>query len=93
MLCCNLYTWQRLCLADALSHAPLPYTEYNIPIEKVDIFAETVMPSLPTYDCHLNEFHLAQAKDTECSQLIEYCHSGWPTIHKIKIKKVLASRR
>lgn len=75
---------KQLCLADALSRAPLPNIQDSIQIEEVERFVESVISSLPAHDDRLNEFRQAQVKDPVCSQLIEYCRSGWPIKQKIK---------
>ncbi len=61
---------KQLCLADALSRAPLPNVQDSIQIEEVKIFVQSVVSSLPAHDDRLNEFRQVQAKDPVCSQLM-----------------------
>jgi hypothetical protein len=74
-----------LFFADALSRAPLRTPdERDIELgEEVEKFVNSVITSLPAEEVRLNEYRRAQAEDTQCSKVIEFCKSGWPVKHKI----------
>ena len=76
-----------LYLADTLSRAPLKVPSEGLNTltdQEVENFVEAVVSSLPASADRINVYRQAQARDTECRTLIEYCKSGWPEKHKVK---------
>ena len=65
--------------ADALSRAPLVETDdpTDLPDEVVTFIA-TVVSMLPATEQRLESYRQAQAQDTICTQVMDYCKSGWP---------------
>ena len=50
----------------------------------VEAFVNAVVQSLPASKDRLEVYRTAQAEDPECSKIIEYCNTEWPTKHKIQ---------
>ena len=76
-----------LYLADTLSRAPLKVPSEGLNTltdQEVENFVEAVVSSLPASADRINVYRQAQARDTECRTLIEYCKSGWPEKHTVK---------
>ena len=72
-----------LYLADTLSRAPLreqpgELDSITVGVQGVKKFVEAVISALPADQDHLERYAQAQAQDTKCSKLIEFCKSGWP---------------
>jgi hypothetical protein len=79
-----------LYLADTLSRAPIKGEEaITLAAMEVEEFVNLAVQSLPTCDERLETYRKAQAEDPECSKIIEFCQTGWPSKHLIKgtIKK------
>ena len=67
--------------ADTLSRAPLKDTfEANghTSSDEIEWFVQAVIAALPADKDRLDSYCKAQAEDSICSKLIEYCTSGWP---------------
>ena len=64
--------------ADALSRAPSPSTASQLQ-EEVEWFVDTVTSMLPASKHRLQEFRIAQDKDSTCLQAKQWCTHGWPT--------------
>lgn len=65
--------------ADTLSRVPTnPEGGLHELQQEVESFAEEVVSSLPTSQQRLDAFRNAQAEDLICSNIMQYCHSGWP---------------
>ena len=75
----SLYT------ADTLSRAPLPHSErdYNN-AASVEEQVLQVISQLPASKDYLQLYRQAQASDALCTQLLHYCHDGWPPQHHVK---------
>ena len=78
-----------LYLADTLSRAPLRDQPGEIDsitegVKGVEKFVEAVISALPADQDHLERYAQAQAQDTECSKLIEFCKSGWPNRQSLR---------
>ena len=72
--------------SDTLSRAPLSTTldkSTSMSINDIEMFVQTITNSLPADKDRLNGYREAQATDPECSILIKYCETGWPS-HKSK---------
>ena len=65
--------------ADALSRAPVDTEDETteFPAE-VEAFVDSVIQSLPATSQRLEIYQRAQAEDSICSKVIEYCQSSWP---------------
>ena len=65
--------------ADALSRAPVDTEDETteFPAE-VEAFVDSVIQSLPATSQRLEIYRRAQAEDSVCSKVIEYCQSSWP---------------
>ena len=77
---------KELYTADALSRAPsTPAQDARVveEVEEVQLFANAVTTALPASKDRLTAYRKAQQEDTVCSQLMEYCRSGWPGRHKL----------
>ena len=76
----NLYT------ADTLSKAPineLSSDTASCSPKEIEKFLQGVTATLPVAPDHLNSYCTAQAEDSICSKLIEYCKSGWPAQNQL----------
>ena len=73
-----------LYLADTLSRAPIPSDDPVPESTDVEAFVNAVVQSLPASKDRLEVYRTAQAEDPECSKIIEYCNTEWPTKHKIQ---------
>lgn len=72
---------KQLITADALSRAPLegPPTAGDLQLEKeVEVFVDCVLSSLPATEKKLEEIKKAQKEDKVCTEVTEYCLTGWP---------------
>ena len=79
--------------ADTLSRAPLPETgNKNVAElrEEVEAYiAHVAKQALPAAEQHsLDQYQKKQAEDETCSQVMEYCNSGWPRKHQIQPKLI-----
>ena len=66
--------------ADTLSRAPLDTEDEEtteFPAE-VEAFVDCVIQSLPATSRQLENYRRAQAEDSICAKVIEYCQSSWP---------------
>ena len=72
--------------ADALSRTPLQETSdaggCTSP-DEIEQFVQAVTAALPANQDSLDSYRKAQAEDSICSKLIEYCTSGWPVRNKL----------
>ena len=71
---------------DTLSRAPVndqPDSLAKLSAKDVELFIHTLTDLLPDSKDRLQVYQQAQASETVCSKLIEYCKSDWPT-HKPK---------
>ena len=73
-----------LYLADTLLRAPVPLDASGHVVVEVEKFVDAVVQSLPANEDCLETYRRAQMEDPECAQVVEYCHTEWPTKHKIK---------
>ena len=71
--------------ADTLSRAPLKEVSHqNIgSSEEIEQFVQAIVANFPANQDRLETYRTAQAKDTICSKLIDYCTSGWPARSKL----------
>ena len=77
-----------LVTADTLSRSPL-YSSDTITSdlqEEAEYLLETCIDNLPASSQRLDEFRKAQAADTVCSTLINYCQCDWPKKHDIPLQ-------
>ena len=84
-----------LYLADALSRAPVkcPPEEVDTVVEReAEKYLQAVISSIPANEDRLDVYQQAQAEDTECSKLIDFCKSGWPKKAKGEIKRFWQAR-
>ena len=84
-----------LYVADALSRAPLPplsslSLSQNKLEQEAEMYMEAVVTALPAVSPaskgRLKEYSDAQALDPVCSELIQFCKSGWPVKSKLPTK-------
>ena len=64
--------------ADTLSRAPLCEAVDTTTSTETENFVQMITAGLPPSANRLEAFSKAQANDTICSKLIEFCKSGWP---------------
>ena len=65
--------------ADALSRAPLAEKGESLQTqEEVETFIEAITSSLPASQQRLEAYRQAQAQDTTCAKVQEYCRTEWP---------------
>ena len=78
-----------LYIADILSRAPLSTSSINDKQKDTEMFVHAVINSIPASSNYLDNFRKAQLQDKVCSQLTEFCKSGWPNHKQLKgdIKK------
>ena len=77
-----------LYVADALSRAPLPPLSSLSPTQneleqEAELYMDAVVAGLPASKGRLKEYCDAQASDPVCSDLIQFCKSGWPVKSKL----------
>ena len=67
--------------ANTLSRAPVneAVEETKCSTLETELFVQVITAELPAIADHLAPFSKAQANDRICSNLIEFCKSGWPT--------------
>ena len=80
---------KELYIPDTLSRAPVNNATDHLATNDIELYIQTVVLSLPADKDRLNSYREAQANDTICSRLIDYCKSGWPNKSKLggEIKK------
>jgi len=65
--------------ADTLSRAPVNDGDANTRSpEEIKVFVREITAALPADSDRLHSYSVAQAEDSVCSKLIQYCQSGWP---------------
>ena len=64
--------------ADTLSRAPVDSNPSNKQEADTEEFVQAVVAYLPAGKERLDEYRQKQQLDAVCSQVIEYCKSGWP---------------
>ena len=76
-------------IADTLSRAPLSTSSINDEQKDTEMFVHVVTNSIPASSNYLDNFRKAQLQEKVCSQLTEFCKSGWPSHKQLKgdIKK------
>ena len=75
----SLYT------ADTLSRAPLSHSKSDCHSAGfIEEHVIAVVSHLPASKDYLQLYKQTQASDPVCSQLLQYCHNGWPLRCKIK---------
>ena len=74
-----MYQGKNLHTADVLSWTSTNTSKETTSQQEIELFANTVVSSLPTSSNSLSSYSAAQANDTTCSQILEYCRNGWPT--------------
>ena len=70
-------------MADTLSRAPINMFTQEITSD-TKMFVQSVISTLPATNDYLNAYRIAQLKDHTCSQLIQFCDSGWPNRNDLK---------
>jgi len=72
--------------ADTLSRAPLkeiPDANSSTSSQEIEQFVQAITAAFPASPDHLDSYSKAQAENSICSRLIEYCTSGWPNRSKL----------
>lgn len=64
--------------ADVLSRAPVNSTADGLSEEEVNLYADSVIASLPATEKRLGEIQTHQDNDDILRQLKQYCVEGWP---------------
>ena len=74
---------KQLYTADTLSRAPNDYDSIQPHLQVItDLYIkEVLIPSFPTCQSTVEMYKQAQRQYPECSLIIEYCNTGWPTNH------------
>ena len=72
-----------LYMADTLSRAPICMVTEEISSD-VEMFMQSVVSALPATQDYLDTYRTAQRQDHTCSQLMQFCNSGWPDRHILK---------
>ena len=72
-----------LYMADTLSRAPICMVTEEISSD-VEMFMQSVVSALPATKDYLDTYRTAQRQDHTCSQLMQFCNSGWPDRHILK---------
>ena len=70
-----------LYIADTLSRAPLSTHSADGVETDIEMFVQAVISGIPASKEYLDDYRKAQSQDRICSQLMEFCKSGWPS-HK-----------
>ncbi|KAK7889208.1 hypothetical protein WMY93_024768 [Mugilogobius chulae] len=78
---------KEIATADVLSRAPIAHTEEGLHEEEIDLYADTVVASIPATEKRLKEVQKHQDKDEILLQLKQFCLNGWP--NKFEIEKGL----
>ncbi|KAI4890341.1 hypothetical protein NFI96_013731, partial [Prochilodus magdalenae] len=74
---------KELATADVLSRAPLRESEQPKQEEKIKLYVNMVMSTLPATEKRLQEIRKCQKGDEILSQVKRYCNEGWPNRSKI----------
>ena len=64
-----------------MSRAPIeenPGSSSSTSSQEIEQFVQAMTAALPASHDSLDSYRKAQAEDSICSRLIEYCTSGWP---------------
>ena len=72
--------------ADTLSKAPineLSSDTASCSPEEIEKFVQEVTATMPAGPDHLNSYFNAQAEDSICSKLTQYCKYGWPARNQL----------
>jgi len=71
--------------ADTLSRAPINelLSDASYTPEDIEKFVQEIIATLPASSDRLNTYCKAQAEDSICSKLIQYCKSEWPTRNQL----------
>ena len=65
--------------ADTLSRAPVNDRDANTcSPEEIEVLVREITAALPADSDRLHSYSVAQAEDSVCSELIQYCQSAWP---------------
>ena len=72
-----------LYMADTLSRAPIN-TLTQEPTSDTELFMQSVISTLPATKDYLDTYRKAQQNDHICSQLMQFCESGWPNRNTLK---------
>ncbi|KAI5621586.1 hypothetical protein C0J50_18855 [Silurus asotus] len=70
---------KNIATADVLSRAPVNCTAEGLSEKDIDLYADSVMASLPATEMRLKEIREHQDKDFILQQLKKYCVEGWPS--------------
>ena len=62
----------------------MPLDASGLVAVEVEKFVDVVVQSLPANKDRLETYRRAQMEHPECAQVVEYCHTEWPTKHKIE---------
>ena len=78
-------------------HSPAPVKgppeEVDTVVEReAEKYLQAVISSIPANEDRLDVYWQAQAADTECLKLIDFCKSGWPKKAKGEIKPFWQAR-
>ena len=70
-------------MADTLSRAPINTLMQELTSD-AELFMQSVISTLPATKVYLDTYHKAQRTDHICSQLIQFCESGWANRNTLK---------
>ena len=71
-------------IPDILSRAPLNTPDANGVEKDTETFMQAVIAGIPASKDYLEDYRKAQSHDTVCSQLMEFCRSGWPSHRQLR---------
>ena len=71
-------------IPDTLSRAPLNTPDANGVEKDTETFMQAVIAGIPASKDYLEDYRKAQSQDTVCSQLMEFCRSGWPSHRQLR---------
>ena len=63
--------------ADTLSHVPQPTEDHDL-LDEAESFVEVIVSTLPATTQQLDAYRKAQADDSVCRKVMDYCHTQWP---------------
>ena len=63
--------------ADTLSCAPQPTEDHDL-LDEAESFVEAIVSTLPATTQQLDAYQKAQADDSVCCKVMDYCHTQWP---------------
>ena len=71
-------------MADTFSKVPSICLYTHEITSDTEMFVQSVISTLPATKDYLNAYRISQLKDHTCSQLMQFCDSGWPNCNNLK---------